>query len=106
MKLKPLYEKIVAIIDNKQEMKSESGLVYTKNMSVNSNTTITATVVAVGNGRLLANGEIVPLKVQVGDKILYSKMQGESYNDGNNDYVLLSEQNVIAILEEDENGNI
>ena len=102
MKLKPLYEKIAVIIDDKQEMKSASGLQYTKNMSISANTTIIGKVVAVGDGRLLADGTIVPLKVKVGDRVLYSKMHGESYEDGEENYVLLSEQNVIAIMEEDE----
>lgn len=105
MKLKPLYERIAVIIEDKQEVVSKTGLTYTKNMSISANTTMTARVVAVGEGRLMADGTIVPLKVKVGDKILYSKMQGESYNDGTNDYVLLAEQNVIAVLEEDENGD-
>ena len=74
-------------------------------MSISANTTMVGRVVAVGEGRLMADGTIVPLKVKVGDKVLYSKMQGESYNDGADDYVLLAEQNVIAVLEEDENGN-
>ena len=102
MKLKPLYEKIALIIDDKQEIKSASGLQYTKNMSISANTTMVGRVVAVGNGRLLADGTVKPLIVKVGDKVIYSKMQGESYNDGENDYVLLAEQNVIAILGEDE----
>ena len=105
MKLKPLYERIAVIIEDKQEVVSKTGITYTKNMSISANTTMTARVVAVGEGRLMADGTIVPLKVKVGDKILYSKMQGESYNDGTNDYVLLAEQNVIAVLEEDENGD-
>lgn len=102
MKLKPLYEKIAVITDSKQEMKSASGLTYTKNMGTSAYTTMVGTVVAVGNGRMLADGTIVPMTVKVGDKVLFSKMQGESYNDGTSDYVLLSEQCVIAILEEDE----
>lgn len=105
MKLKPLYEKIAVIIEDKQEVVSKAGLSYTKNMSISANTTMVGRVVAVGEGRLMADGTIVPLKVKVGDKVLYSKMQGESYNDGADDYVLLAEQNVIAVLEEDENGN-
>ena len=102
MKLKPLYEKIAVIIDDKQEMKSSIGLSYTKNLSTNNYTTTIGNVVATGEGRLLADGTIVPMKVRVGDRVLFSKMQGESYNDGKDDYVLLSEQCVIAILEEDE----
>ena len=105
MRLKPLYERIAVIIEDKQEVVSKAGLTYTKNMSISANTTMTARVVAVGEGRLMADGTIVPLKVKVGDKILYSKMHGESYNDGTDDYVLLAEQNVIAVLEEDDNGD-
>ena len=105
MRLKPLYERIAVIIEDKQEVVSKAGLTYTKNMSISANTTMTARVVAVCECRLMADGTIVPLKVKVGYKILYSKMQGESYNDGTDDYVLLAEQNVIAVLEEDDNGD-
>lgn len=102
MKLKPLYDKIAVIIDDKQELKSASGLQYTKNMSISANTTMIGKVVAVGDGRLLADGTIIPLKVKIGDRVIYSKMQGESFEDGENSIVLLSEQNVIAIMGENE----
>ena len=81
MKLMPLYEKIVVILKNKQEIKSSTGLTYTKDMSISANSTMVAEVVAVGEGRLLADGTIIPLKVKVGDTIIFSKMQGE------NDYI-------------------
>lgn len=101
MHLKPLYEKIVIKIADKQEITSASGLQYVKNMSLSNNSTMVGEVVAVGDGRLMSNGTIVPLKVKVGDKVVYSKLQGESYNDGTQDYTILSESNIIAILEED-----
>ena len=97
MKLKPLYEKIAVTIDDKQEVVSNTGLSYTKNMSISSNTTMVGKVVAVGDGRLMSNGTLVPLKVKVGDRVLFSKIQGESYNDGENDYTILSEQSIMAI---------
>lgn len=105
MKLKPLYEKITVIIDDKQEVKSSTGLSYVKNMSISANTTMVGKVVAVGTGRLMADGTIVPLTVKVGDKVLFSKMQGESYSDGDTEYTVLSEQCIMAILEEDTDGN-
>ena len=101
MKLKPLYEKIAVTIDDKQEVVSNTGLSYTKNMSISSNTTMVGKVVAVGDGRLMSDGTLVPLKVKVGDRVLFSKIQGESYNDGENDYTILSEQSIMAILGED-----
>lgn len=102
MRLKPLYEKIVLEIADKQEIKSATGLVYHKNMSLSANTTTVGKVVAVGNGRLLADGTIIPLTVKVGDKVVFSKIQGESYDDGVNEYTIISEPNVIAILEEEQ----
>lgn len=102
MQLIPLYDKIVIEIDNKQNIKSATGLTYTKDMSISSNTTLVGRVVAVGDGRLMQNGEIVPLKVNVGDRVIYSKMQGESYNDGEKDYTILSESCILAIEKEDE----
>ena len=103
MNLKPLYEKIVVELNDKQEITSSSGLSYTKNMSLSNNSTMVGTVVAVGEGRLLSNGEIVPLKVKVGDKIVFSKMQGDNYNDGNKDYTILSESMILLIIEGDNN---
>ena len=101
MQLRPLYDKIVVEIADKQEMKSETGLTYTKNMSISNNTTMVGVVKAVGGGRLLADGNIVPMKVKVGDKVLFSKMQGESYNDGKTDYTIISEAHILTILEEE-----
>ena len=101
MNLKPLYEKIVIEIDDKQEIKSATGLSYTKNMSISANSTMVGKVVAVGEGRLLNDGTIISMKVKVGDKIVFSKMQGDNYNDGNKDYTILSESMVLLILEGD-----
>lgn len=101
MNLKPLYEKIVVKLKDKQEIESNAGIVISVDMSSNKNTVMKAEVVAVGEGRLLQDGTVVPLKVKVGDTVIYSKIQGESYNDGNEDYTILSESNILAILEEE-----
>lgn len=101
MNLKPLYEKIVIEIDDKQEIKSATGLSYTKNMSISANSTMIGNVVAVGEGRLLSDGTIVPLKVKVGDKVVFSKMQGDNYNDGSKDYTIISESMILLVLEGD-----
>lgn len=101
MNLKPLYEKIVVELNDKQEIRSATGLSYTKNMSISANSTMIGTVVATGEGRLLSDGTIIPLKVKVGDKVVFSKMQGDNYNDGNKDYTILSESMILLILEGD-----
>ena len=102
MQLIPLYDRIVVKMTN-QEIKSGTGIVITKDLSTTSHTTIVAEVVAVGDGKLLQDGTLAPLKVKVGDKVVFTKMTGESFNDGENDYTILSESGVLAILKEEEN---
>lgn len=99
--MKPIYDKIVLKMMDIQEVHSETGLVYQKDMSQSSNSTLVAEVVAVGKGRLLASGEVLPLLVKVGDKVIISKHQGESYNDGKQDYTIVSESHILSIIEED-----
>lgn len=102
MNLKPLYERIVIEIDDKQEVVSSSGLTYMKDMSLSSNTIMKGIVKAVGEGKLLQDGTIIPLKVKVGDTVIFSKMQGESYDDGVASYTILSESNILAIVKKED----
>lgn len=102
MVLKPIYVKIVLEMKDIQEIKSETGLVYHKDMSQVNNTTLLATVVAVGEGRLLSDGSVKPLIVKVGDTVVVSKHQGESFNDGKKDYTIVSESHILSIVNEEE----
>lgn len=101
MNLKPLYDKIVLEIADKQELTSATGLTYVKDMSISNNTTMVGKVVAVGEGRLMQNGEIIPLRVKIGDMVVYPKIQGENYTDGKAEYTILSESVITAILVEE-----
>lgn len=104
MHLMPLYDKIVVKMKNKQEIQSGK-LTYVKNLSTSANSTIIGEVVAVGEGRMLANGTLKSLRVKKGDTVLFSKMQGESYDDGTEEYTILSESSILAIVEEDNCDN-
>jgi chaperonin GroES len=55
-------------------------------------------VVAVGNGKALDNGEVRKLDVKVGDKVLFGKYSGNEVKLGDADYLVLREDDVIAVL--------
>ena len=55
-------------------------------------------VVAVGSGRLLDNGQKVPLEVKVGDTVIFSKYAGTEIKLNDEKYLILSEKEVLAIL--------
>ena len=52
-------------------------------------------VVAVGPGRLSDDGARVPMEVGVGDKVVYSKYAGTEYRDGDTEYLVLREDDIL-----------
>ncbi|ACX51332.1 MULTISPECIES: co-chaperone GroES [Ammonifex] len=56
-------------------------------------------VVAVGPGRLLENGQRVPIDVKVGDKVLYSKYAGNEVKIDGEEYLILRESDILGVLE-------
>ncbi|BAC07739.1 co-chaperone GroES [Thermosynechococcus vestitus] len=55
-------------------------------------------VTAVGPGKLTEDGKRQPMDVKVGDKVLYSKYAGTEVKLAGEDYVLLSEKDILAIV--------
>jgi chaperonin GroES len=58
-----------------------------------------ATVVAVGNGKRLDDGKVLPLEVKVGDTILFSKYAGTEVKIEGEEHLILREDDVIGIVE-------
>lgn len=58
-----------------------------------------ATVIAVGPGKLDKEGARQPLDVQVGDRVLIGKYAGNDVKIGDKDYVILTEDEVLAVVE-------
>jgi len=54
------------------------------------------TVVAVGEGRRLDNGKLVPLEVKVGDRVIFSKYGGTEVRDGDEECLVLGIDSVLA----------
>jgi chaperonin GroES len=57
-----------------------------------------ATVLAVGTGRVLKSGAVVPLDVQVGDRVLLDRYRGQSINEELKE-LILKEDEILCVLE-------
>ena len=53
------------------------------------------TIVAVGPGRLTDEGNRVPMELEVGDTVVYSKYAGTEYKEGDIEYLVLREDDVL-----------
>ncbi len=55
-------------------------------------------VIAAGNGKLLENGERAPIDVNPGDRILFGKFSGSEVKIDGEEYLILREDEILAIL--------
>jgi chaperonin GroES len=53
------------------------------------------TIVAVGPGRMTDDGNRIPMEVAVGDTVVYSKYSGTEYKEGENEYLILREDDIL-----------
>jgi chaperonin GroES len=56
------------------------------------------TVVAIGSGRVLDDGTVVPMEVKAGDKVMYGKYSGTEIKIGDEDHLILTERDILGVL--------
>ena len=56
-------------------------------------------IIAVGHGKVLENGEARPLDVKVGDKILFGKYSGTEVKIGNEELLVMREEDIMGVIE-------
>jgi chaperonin GroES len=95
MKVRPLHDRIV-VRRLEEEEKTKGGIIIPDTAKEKPQE---ATVIAVGNGKLLDNGEVRPLDVKVGDRILFGKYSGSEVRLDGEDHLIIREEDVLAVLE-------
>lgn len=95
MKLRPLHDRVV-IKRLEEERTSPGGIVIPDTAAEKP---IRGEVIAVGNGKQLDNGEIRPLDVAIGDKVLFGKFAGTEVKIGDDDLLVMREDDVMAVIE-------
>lgn len=94
MELKPLGDRIV-VKAAPQEEKTKGGLVLPETIKEKP---VEGIVVAVGEGKVLDSGKRQPMDVKVDDKVIYSKYSGTEVKLDGQEYLILSERDVLAVI--------
>ncbi len=95
MKLRPLRDRVI-VKRIKEEEKTKGGIIIPDTAKEKP---IEGEVVAVGDGRILENGQKIPLDVKVGDRILFGKYAGTEIKIEGEELLIMREDDVIAIVE-------
>lgn len=95
MQIRPLHDRIV-VKRVEEEKKSPGGIVIPDTAAEKP---IQGEVIAVGKGKVLDNGEVRPVEVKVGDKVLFGKFAGTEVKFEGEELVVMREDDVMAIVE-------
>ena len=91
----PLGDRVV-VKPLEQEEKTSSGIYLPDTAKERPQT---GEVVAAGPGRSTDDGKgRIPMELSVGDKVVYSKYAGTEYKDGDDDFLILRESDILAKL--------
>ena len=95
MKIRPLHDRILVERVEEQEVR-RGGIIIPDTAKEKPQE---GKVVAVGNGKVNDEGKKIPLDVKAGDRILFGKYSGSEVKIDDKEYLILREEDVLAILE-------
>ena len=95
MNIRPLHDRVV-IKRMEQETTSAGGIVLPDSAAEKP---AQGEVVAVGNGKIMENGDVRPLDVKAGDKVLFGKYSGNEVKVDGEDLIVMREDEIMAVIE-------
>jgi chaperonin GroES len=95
MKIRPLHDRVlVKRLEPKDVMKG--GIIIPETAKEKPQE---GEVMAVGNGKVLEDGKVLPMNVKAGDKILFGKYSGTDVKIDDEEYLIMREDDILGILE-------
>ena len=95
MNLKPVRDRIIVRL-TEAETVSKGGIVIPDAATEKPSR---GEVLAVGSGRLTTDGQVIAMEVKAGDQVLFGKYAGQTVKVNNQEYHILKEEDVFAVIE-------
>lgn len=96
MNIRPLHDRVI-VKRVEEEAKTPGGIVLPGTAAEKPSR---GTVVAVGRGKILENGEIRPLDVKAGDHVLFGKYSGSEVKVDGEEMLVMREDEIMAVIED------
>ena len=95
MKIRPLHDRLI-VKRVESEQKTKGGILIPDTAKEKPQE---GKVIAVGKGKRTDEGELLPLEVHKGDRVLFSKYSGSEINLEGEEHLIIREDDVLAVLE-------
>ena len=95
MSIRPLHDRVL-VRRVEEETTSAGGIVLPGSATEKPNE---GEVLAVGNGKVLANGEVRPMDVKVGDKVLFGQFGGTTVKVDGEELLMMREEDIMGVIE-------
>jgi chaperonin GroES len=95
MKIRPLQDRVL-VKRLEQEEKTKGGIIIPDTAKEKP---IEATVVAVGNGKVLEDGTVRKLDIKAGDRVLFGKYSGTEVKIDGEEHLILREDDILGVIE-------
>jgi chaperonin GroES len=95
MKIRPLYDRVV-VTRIAEEEKTKGGIIIPDSAKEKP---VEGKVLATGTGRVLEDGSIRKLDINVGDRVLFGKYSGTEVNLNGEEHLILREDDILGVVE-------
>jgi chaperonin GroES len=96
MKIRPLHDRVI-VKRLEEERKTASGIVIPDTAAEKPDR---GQILAVGTGKILENGKVLPLAVKVGDRVLFGKYSGQAVKVKGEEVLVMREEDIMGVVEE------
>jgi chaperonin GroES len=95
MKVQPLFDRVL-ITRLVAEEKTASGIILTAVDKIDM-----GDIIAVGDGKSRDNGEVRPMTVKVGDRVIFGEYSGQNVKVDGKEYLMMNESDIVGIVTEE-----
>lgn len=95
MNLRPLHDRVI-VKRTEEEQRSPGGIIIPDTAKEKP---IQGQIIAVGTGKILENGTVVPMQVKKGDKVLFGKYGGTEVKIEGEELLIMREDDILGVVE-------
>jgi chaperonin GroES len=95
MNIRPLHDRLI-VKRFEEEEKTKGGIIIPDNAKEKPQQ---GEIIAVGNGKVLEDGKVLPLEVKKGDRVLFGKYSGTEIKIDGTEYLMLREEDILGVVE-------